>query len=224
MSENYIGNHIPTNNNEEKEATPATSSTTEVIRKKRVYRKKSKSRLKVAKRIPTKDLPIKDRRRTLSQIFLNAFNSCDVKKLESVLRIYAEPDVVSVYRYQGDKNEYCNDYSEIQNTEGILEMWKTLFQSAPDFLFEIIETQAYLDPNIDIPASKVEEKNGNLSELASVDSSHESSHASNQISSKPSQKRMADVYSNACAVVSSKFKFSGNVQQISQKCCACAVL
>lgn len=91
--------------------------------------------------------PVTDGRRTYAQLLLNAFNSCDISKVRNVLEQYCVPELYSVCLYDGTKNPYAAESTEVRTIEGHITMWSALFTSAPDFLFEGEFQEAYFDPN-----------------------------------------------------------------------------
>lgn len=88
---------------------------------------------------------VTDVRRTYTHVLINSFNSCDLDKLRNTYENYCTPDVVSTSIYDGDKNPYAAKSTEIKSIESHISLWASLFKSAPDFLFEITHTEAYLD-------------------------------------------------------------------------------
>lgn len=107
-------------------------------------KKKALAAKKNAAKLPGPILPL-DIRRTYAKLLLNAFNSCDIKRLEEVLDKYCVPDILAHHRYEGIKNPYGRNFTKLKGREVILGLWKTLFKSAPDFLFVPLETRAFYD-------------------------------------------------------------------------------
>lgn len=92
-------------------------------------------------------IEITDNRRVFSQLLLNAFNSCDINKLQNTFNKHCTPDLYASYKYEGISNPYAPNFTEMKTIENHIEMWSALIKSAPDFLFlgEFIE--AYQMPN-----------------------------------------------------------------------------
>jgi hypothetical protein len=116
---------------------------------------------KAGKNYPSNDVPVvegflapppippNDPRRNLCKIVMNAFHSCDIKKLKDTLEQYCSVpnDIVEVHRYEGMLNPHGRDYSRMEGMESILQLWTALFKSAPDFCFELFNHQTYYDPD-----------------------------------------------------------------------------
>jgi hypothetical protein len=94
---------------------------------------------------PSPILPV-DIRRTYPIILLNAFNSCDVRKLQEVLNTYCTEDMIAIHRYEGKHNPYARPNAKLKGRRMVYNMWEMLFKSAPDFYFTILETRAFYDP------------------------------------------------------------------------------
>lgn len=107
-------------------------------------KKKALAAKKNAAKLPGPILPL-DIRRTYAKLLLNAFNSCDIRRLEEVLDKYCVPDILAHHRYEGIKNPYGRNFTKLKGRDVILGLWKTLFKSAPDFLFVPLETRAFYD-------------------------------------------------------------------------------
>lgn len=129
----------------------ATSST--VTRNPPVLKKKKtlaalKRKAAAAKR-NKKPLPgpilLLDVRRTYPRILIDAFNSCDVRRLEEVLDKYCVDDIIAVHRYSGLKNPYGKNLTRLKGRHLISGLWQQLFKSSPDFLFVPLETRAFYD-------------------------------------------------------------------------------
>jgi hypothetical protein len=87
-----------------------------------------------------------DPRRTYPRMFLNTFNSCDIRKLTEVFNKYCTEDVVAYHKYEGIQNPYGRNSSRLKGREVIINLWQNLFKSAPDFYFQPSETRAFYDP------------------------------------------------------------------------------
>lgn len=87
-----------------------------------------------------------DTRRTLAKMMLNTFNSCDVQKLRDVLATRCIEEMIAVHRYEGIQNPYGRPVTKLKGQSQILDMWQSLFKSAPDFFFNSLETRAFYDP------------------------------------------------------------------------------
>lgn len=109
------------------------------VKRKAVAAKKS------AKKPPGPILPL-DVRRTYPRLLLNAFNSCDIRKLDEVLDKHGVEDLIAVHRYEGIKNPYGRNLTRLKGRQVVTGLWQTLFKSAPDFLFIPLETRAFYDP------------------------------------------------------------------------------
>jgi len=90
-----------------------------------------------------------DIRRNLCKIIMNAFHSCDVKKLRDVLEQYGSgtDEIVEIHRYEGIQNPHGKNYSRYEGLENILQLWMALFKSAPDFCFELFNHKSSYDPD-----------------------------------------------------------------------------
>jgi hypothetical protein len=143
------------------------------LNRKRLLRKKKK-KLKDSKKAVVPVLPPiakDDPRRFYAKHLLSAFNSCDVNKLTAILNSYTTDDLVSLYRHddfpenssisscEGDSEEGGdgNIVSTFKGRQSTIQMWISLFQSTPDFFFEIVEsTAAYgTDKNVVITSKFV---------------------------------------------------------------------
>lgn len=91
-------------------------------------------------------MPLSDMRRTYSKILLNAFNSCDEHRLREILDRYCVESIVGIHRYEGVQNPYgSRKLTTVKGKELIMDMWCSLFKSAPDFLFQTLDTQCFVD-------------------------------------------------------------------------------
>lgn len=87
-----------------------------------------------------------DARRTYSKVLLNAFNSCDERRLTEVLETYCVESIVGIHRYEGVQNPYgSRNVTTVKGKSLVLQMWCTLFKSAPDFFFQTLDTQCFVD-------------------------------------------------------------------------------
>lgn len=107
-------------------------------------KRKAQAAKKSAKRPPGPILSL-DIRRTYPKLLLNAFNSCDLKRLEDVIDKYGTEDIVALHRYEGISNPYGRNFTRLKGREVFLSLWQSLFKSAPDFLFLPLETRAFYD-------------------------------------------------------------------------------
>ena len=92
------------------------------------------------------DLMVRDARRTYSQLLLNTFNTCDLSILKKTFKRYCTPDLHSICSYEGVKNPYAPQLTEVRTIENHVDLWDALFKSAPDFLFKGEFVDAYIDP------------------------------------------------------------------------------
>ena len=92
-------------------------------------------------------IEITDNRRVFSQLLLNAFNSCDINKLQNTFNKHCTPDLYASYKYEGISNPYAPNFTEMKTIENHIEMWSALIKSAPDFLFKGEFIEAYQMPN-----------------------------------------------------------------------------
>lgn len=88
-----------------------------------------------------------DHRRTYTYLILNTFNSCDSKKLNDILCSYTVEDLVEVHRYDGVKNPYGREYSKVVGRDAVIQLWNTLFRSAPDFFYDILDSRCFYSPD-----------------------------------------------------------------------------
>lgn len=87
-----------------------------------------------------------DVRRTYSKVLLNAFNSCDERRLTEVLETYCVESIVGIHRYEGVQNPYgSRNVTTVKGKSLVLSMWCMLFKSAPDFFFQTLDTQCFVD-------------------------------------------------------------------------------
>jgi hypothetical protein len=126
------------------------------LNRKRMLRKKRKKlkELKKAAAITLPPIAKDDPRRFYAKHLLSAFNSCDVNKLTAVLNAYTTDDLVSLYRhddypenssissFEGDSEEGGEGIvvSTFKGRQATIQMWISLFESTPDFFFEIAES------------------------------------------------------------------------------------
>lgn len=87
---------------------------------------------------------ITDSRKTFSQLMLNAFNSCDLQKLENTFHAFCTPDLYSICVYEGISNPYASNVIETRTIANHMTLWSALFKSAPDFLFKGQFVEAYV--------------------------------------------------------------------------------
>jgi hypothetical protein len=111
--------------------------------KKRKKRRSKTMKKEVPPPPPPPPLSKKDVRKVYSSMLLNTFNSCDTKKLHTILTKYATEDVVEIHRYDGVKNPFGRNFAKISGRTAVIQMWETLFRSAPDFFYTILDSDVY---------------------------------------------------------------------------------
>lgn len=120
---------------------PQSEKKTQPNRKKRKGEKESKPTVLYRAIISASDA-----RRTYSKVLLNAFNSCDEHRLTEVLDTYCVESIVGIHRYEGVQNPYgSRNVTTVKGKTLVLQMWCTLFKSAPDFFFQTLDTQCFVD-------------------------------------------------------------------------------
>lgn len=94
-------------------------------------------------------IPANDARRNFCKIVMNAFHSCDIKKLREVLEQHgcANDEIIELHRYEGIQNPHGRNYTRIEGLENILQLWMALFKSAPDFCFDLFNHKTTFDPD-----------------------------------------------------------------------------
>lgn len=76
---------------------------------------------------------------------IKAFNSCDPDALLETLNRLCEPGVLGIYRYDGIQNPHGSNYRECDGIEANYTLWSTLFRSAPDFIFRLLDLNFSVD-------------------------------------------------------------------------------
>eukprot|EP01039_Chlorochromonas_danica_P004809 gene4809-5273_t len=76
---------------------------------------------------------------------IRAFNSCDPRFLQETLEKYCEPSVLGMYRYDGVKDPNGSSHRECDGIDGNMTLWTSLFRSAPDFIFRLLDLHVTVD-------------------------------------------------------------------------------
>lgn len=106
--------------------------------------KRKRGRKSVTKTIDPTRTEVTDVRRTYSQLMLNAFNSCDARKLYKAFATYCTPDFYSELKYDGVNNPFASKVIATKGLEQHVILWTALSKSVPDFLFEGEFEEAYI--------------------------------------------------------------------------------
>lgn len=98
------------------------------------------------KKVPPGPILPLDVRRTYPKMLLNTFNSCDLNRLTDVINRHTVEDFIALHRYEGIQNPYGRNLTKLKGRTVVLNLWQSLFKSAPDFFFNPLETRAFYDP------------------------------------------------------------------------------
>jgi hypothetical protein len=130
------------NSSHRKRETPGSIDSQAFTKKKKKRRSKT-TKKEVPPPPPPPPLSKKDVRKVYSSMLLNTFNSCDTKKLHTIMTKYAAEDVVEIHRYDGVQNPFGRNFAKISGRAAVIQMWETLFRSAPDFFYTILDSDIY---------------------------------------------------------------------------------
>lgn len=86
-----------------------------------------------------------DERMHYPRHLIKAFNSCDPVLLQETLVKFCTPNVQGIYRYDGIQNPHGSNFRECEGIDGNFKLWSTLFQSAPDFIFRLLDLHIQMD-------------------------------------------------------------------------------
>ncbi|RYG69709.1 hypothetical protein EON64_02060 [archaeon] len=86
-----------------------------------------------------------DERMHYPRHLIKAFNSCDPSLLQETLDKFCTPSVQGIYRYDGIQNPHGSNFRECEGIDGNFKLWSTLFQSAPDFIFRLLDLHIQMD-------------------------------------------------------------------------------